>query len=114
MKVLLLPVSKQPFICLCNDKNNEYRVNDPDTNWIKSRLIDSKTGKDKHYDVVKLPNGYGKVPYVIRTFLGYKIAKKNYKVKYKNGFEVEVKKGTYNILLGAIVKTGNVESKELF
>jgi len=113
MKVLLLPVDADPFECLCNDKRNEYRVNGV-SDWIKCRLIDYKTGKDKHYDVVKFPNGYGKVRYVVRTFLGYKIAKKNYTVTYKNGFKVEVKKGTYNILLGSITKIYSPKELELF
>lgn len=115
MKVLLLPVSAEPWELMENcTKSNEYRVNNPKTDWIKNRLIDSKTGKDREYDVVLMPNGYGKVRYFARTYLGYTIAKKNYTVVYPNGFKVHIKKGTYNIKLGAITKRGNIFSKELF
>lgn len=114
MKVLLLRLSYEPWELMeCCKKNNEYRVNNPDTNWIKNRLIDSKTGKDREYDAVLMPNGYGKARYFARTFLGYKIAKKNYTVTYGK-FKVFVKKGTYNIKLGAVIKRGNIHSLEMF
>jgi hypothetical protein len=114
MKVLLLRLSAEPWELMENcTKNNEYRFNNPKTDWIKRRLIYSKTGKDKQYDAVLMPNGYGKVRYFARTFLGYKIAQKNYTVTYGD-FKVHVKKGMYNIKLGAVIKRGNINSKELF
>jgi hypothetical protein len=115
MKVLLLILSAEPWELMENcRKSNEYRFNNPKTNWIKNRLIDSKSGKDIKYNAVLMPNGYGKVRYFARTFLGYKIAKRNYTVTYSNGFKVHVKKGTYNIKLGSVIKRGNINSKELF
>jgi ASC-1-like (ASCH) protein len=113
MKALHLTLSNEPFkIMEAGLKNREYRINNP--NWIKSRLIDSKTGKLKRYDVVVFKNGYGKVPYFVCTYLGFEIAKKNYSVTYKKGFKVDVKKGMYRIKLGAIVRRGNIFSNELF
>ena len=95
-------------------KDREYRFNKK-SNWIKSRLIDSKTGLDKDYDFVLFTNGYGKFkPFFIAKYKGYEVSKMNYSVKYKNGFEVYVKVGTYRILFGSIVKHGNIYSKELF
>jgi len=95
-------------------KDREYRINKK-SNWIKSRLINSKTGLDKDYDFVLFVNGYGKFkPFFIAKYKGYEISKMNYSVKYKNGFEVHVKIGTYRILLGPIIKRGNIYSKELF
>ena len=38
------------------EKREEFRVT---SKWIESRLIDSKTGEDKVYDLVEFVNGYG-------------------------------------------------------
>ena len=113
MKVLHLTLSQDPFnTMVVGYKDREYRKA---SKWIKSRLIDSKTGKRKKYDVVKFTNGYGRdKPYFIAPFLGFEIAKKNYKVIYPNGFSVNVRKGEYRIKLGAVIRSGNINSKELF
>lgn len=115
MKALHLTLAKEPFETMLSGlKDREYRYNNPNTNWIKGRLIDKKTGNRKKYDVIVFKNGYGKVPYFVCSYLGFKIAKKNYTVKYDNGFSVFVKKGTYNIKLGSIIRKGNIFSNELF
>ena len=115
MNVLHLTLNKDPFDTMISGlKDREYRTNTY-TNWIKSRIIDGKTGKAKHFDVVKFINGFGADKrYFICRYKGFEIAKKNYTVKYSNGFEVKVKKGDYRLLLGAIIKKGNIYSKELF
>lgn len=93
-------------------KDREYRK---PTQWIKSRLIDSKTGSNKKYNYVKFQNGYEKTkPYFVCKYLGYEISKKSYTVKYSNDFEVKVKKGDYRILLGPVIKTFNIETINLF
>lgn len=115
MKALYLTLEKEAFETMFQElKKNEYRFNNPNTNWIKSRLIDKKTGKKKNYDVVVFKNGYGSKPYFICSYLGFKIAKKNYTVKYENGFKVDVTRGMYNIKIGAMLRFGNVFSNELF
>ncbi len=115
MKILHLTLTKEPFETMEQMlKDREYRIN-LSTNWIKSRLIDSKTGKDKPITHVKFTHGYGSdKPYFICRYHGYEIAKKNYTVKYSNGFSVDVKKGMYRILLGSITRKGNIYSQELF
>lgn len=113
MKVLHLTLTAWPFETMqLGYKDREYRK---PIKWIRSRLIDSKTGKDKPYDVVLFRNGYEKTkPYFVAKFLGYEIAQRNYTVEYRNGFKVHVRKGDYRIKLGAIVNRGNIYSKEMF
>ena len=113
MKTLHLTLNKPPFDTMETGlKDSEYRK---PSKWIKSRLIDSKTGKDKDIDFVRLTNGYGAdKPYYICRYLGYEIAKRTYAVNYSNGFSIRVFKGQYRILLGKPLKIGNIDSKELF
>lgn len=113
MKILYLTLTKEPFETMETGlKDKEYR--EPSA-WIRSRLIDKKTGNPKHYDVVLFRNGYEmNKPYFAATYLGFENAQKNYSVKYTNGFKVDVKKGYFRIKLGAIIKRGNILDKELF
>lgn len=113
MKILRLTLKQQPFEAFLKGfKRNEYRK---PSKWIKSRLIDTKTGKPKHYDVVLLTHGYGNdKPYISFTYYGFQVAKKNYKVKYANGLVVTVQKGMYNIKVGNLYKKGNINQKSLF
>jgi len=115
MKALLLTLQSWPFQTMhLGYKDREYRK-DSSSNWIRSRLIDSKTDEPKHYDVVKFVNGYGKdKPYFVAAYKGFEMAKKNYMVEYKTGLKVNVKKGDFRILLGPIIRKGNVYSNELF
>jgi hypothetical protein len=95
-------------------KDREYRVNRK-SKWMKSRLINSKTGIDKPYDFVLFKKGYGKFkPYFLVKYRGYEVSKMNYSVEYKTGLKVDVKRGMYRILLGPVIKQGNINSKELF
>ena len=51
------------------EKREEFRVK---SKWIESRLIDSKTGKDKFYDLVEFVNGYGRNrPRFTVSYVGY-------------------------------------------
>lgn len=112
MKILHLTLKKTPFeIMVTGEKTHEYRQ---PTKWIKSRLLNIN-GTPKEYDVVKFTNGYERdKPYFAATYLGFEIAQKNYFVKYSNGLIVRVLKGDFRIKLGAIVRIGNVDSKEMF
>lgn len=115
IKILRLTLSKQPFNTMSKGfKDREYRENKK-SNWIKSRLINSKTGLNKRYDFVLFVHGYGKEkPYFLTKYKGFEVSKMNYSVEYKTGLKVEVKKGMYRILLGPVVAKGNITSKELF
>ena len=112
-RILYLTVHNLPFKTMrIGLKDREYR--EP-SKWIKSRLIDSKTGKEKEYDFICFRSGYHKkAPYFICVYKGFEVSKKNYSVNYKTEFKVDVKKGHYRILLGSIVNLGNTEMKELF
>lgn len=113
MKILRLTLKSKPFEAMqLGYKDKEYRK---PVQWIRSRLIDSKTGEQKKYDVVLFRNGYeNNKPYFVATYLGFEIAKKNYSVKYKTGLKVNVMKGDFRIKLGSVVKRGNINSIELF
>lgn len=113
MKALRLTLTAWPFETMqLGYKDREYRKN---IQWVRSRLIDTKTGKPKEYDVVIFRNGYNKKdPYFVAKYLGFEVAQKNYTVEYKTGLKVHVRKGDYRIKLGAIIKRGNIHSKELF
>jgi basic membrane lipoprotein Med (substrate-binding protein (PBP1-ABC) superfamily) len=113
MKILRLTLRQKPFEAfLLGIKKNEYRI---PSKWILSRLIDSKTGKPKEYDIVLFTHGYGNdKPFIAVTYYGFSIAKKNYKVKYSNGLIVNVKKGNANIKTGSTYKKGNINEKQLF
>lgn len=115
MKVLRLTLQAWPFETMqLGYKDREYREPKP-SKWIESRLIDSKTGEPKHYDVVLFTHGYGSdKAYFAATYLGFEISKRNYTVEYKTGLKVKVKKGDFRIKLGAVIKRGNIHSKELF
>lgn len=115
MKVLILNLKKEPFYTMLNGlKDKEYRV-DTSSRWMRSRLIDRKTGKPKEYDFVKIIYAYGKQqPYFIARYKGFEIAKKNYNVKYNNGFAVRVNRGNFRIKLGSVLRTGNIHQKEMF
>jgi len=113
MKILYLTLTKEPFEAMqLGLKDREYR--EP-SKWIRSRLIDSKTKQPKHFDVVLFRNGYeNDKPYFAAKYLGFEYSQMNYSVTYANGFTVNVKKGYFRIKLGAIIKKGNIDSKELF
>lgn len=108
MKILYLTLTRLPFeTMITGEKDREYRTNTP-SDWIKSRLIEKKTGKEKPITHVKFTFGYGNnQPYFICRFSGFEIAKKNYTVKYSTGLVVNVKKGDYRILLGKIIEKNN-------
>ena len=97
---------------ITGEKNREYRVS---SHWIKSRLIDSKTGKDKPITHVKFTFGYGKdQPYFICRYHGYERSKKNYKVFYSTGLTVNVRKGMFRIIIGTIIEKSNTNQSKLF
>jgi hypothetical protein len=113
MRILHLTLNKLPFDTFeAGLKDREYRK---PSKWIKSRLIDSKTGKNKNYDLVLLKNGYSKKSrYLVFKFIGFEKSKINYRVDYKTGLSVQVRKGDYRILLGNITTKGNIDSLDLF
>ena len=114
-RILRLTLNKPAFKTMyLGLKDREYSLNKK-TNWMKNRLINSKTGIDKPYDYVLFKNGYGKFkPYFLTKYRGYEVSKMNYSVEYKTGLTVNVKRGMYRILLGPVIKQGNINSKELF
>lgn len=114
MKILRLTLQELPFKTTEQLlKHIEYRIA---SKWLMSRLIDSKTGKPKHYDIVLFTHGYGNdKPFISFTFYGFEISKRNYKVSYKKtGLNVKVKKGMIRIKFGSLYKKGNITQKQLF
>ena len=81
------------------EKKKEFRDPAP---YIKGRLVDSKTGKDKEYDLVEFTNGYGRdKPKFTVPFKGYKLVKEGVHETYSNGLEVDtLGQATYVISLG--------------
>ena len=81
------------------ENREEFRVK---SKWIESRLIDSKTGKDKFYDLVEFVNGYGRNrPRFTVSYVGYELKKSGVHKSYCNGLEVDTRgQPTYVIELG--------------
>ena len=106
MQVLKLSLKKAPFdVMVTGEKKVEFREQSA---YIKSRFVDSKTGKDKEYDFVEFTNGYGyDKPRFTVTFKGYKLVKEGVHKTYSNGLEVDTRgQATYVISLGDdIVRT---------
>ena len=90
------------------EKKEEFRR---PSDFIKSRLVDSKTGADKRYETVKFVHGYGNDrPYFTAEFKGYKLAANGVHERYSNGLEVGWRgKPTYVVYLGDIIERGNLE-----
>ena len=65
---------RAPFeVMVTGEKKMEFR--DPSA-YITSRLVNSKTGKDKEYDLVEFTNGYGSTrPRFTVPFMGYELKK---------------------------------------
>ena len=85
------------------EKREEFRVT---SKWIESRLIDSKTGEDKVYDLVEFVNGYGRNrPRSMVSYVGYELKKSGVHKSYSNGLEVDTRgRPTYVIQLGDDVR----------
>ena len=95
-----MTLKAEPFeVMVSGEKKEEFREV---TRWIESRLIDSATGEDKHYDRVKFVNGYGKdKPSFTVSYKGYKLKPNGVHKKYSNGLDVDTRgKPTYVIFLG--------------
>ena len=107
VQVLTLSLKAEPFeVMRTGEKKFEYREK---SKWIESRLIDSKTGKDKEYDYVKFVNGYGATrPHFTTSFKGYKFEKDGVlSERYSNGLEVDTRgQPTYVIILGDVIREG--------
>jgi hypothetical protein len=103
LQILKLSLNKEPFeVMITGEKKVEYRGK---SNWMTSRLVDSKTNEDKVYDLVQFTNGYGKdKPYFTAVYKGYELAKEGVHKKFPNGLVVNTKgTPTYCIQLGRIV-----------
>jgi hypothetical protein len=86
------------------EKKVEYRDIKP---WMNSRLFD-KDGNPRAYDFVKFTLAYGSdKPFFVCRFKGIKKVTK-VRIKYSTGFEVKFDNERWGILLGEIVKTGNL------
>ena len=98
----------EPFeVMVTGEKKEEFRR---PSDFIKSRLVDSKTGVDKQLKTVKFVQGYSnKRPYFTAQFKGYKFAANGVHKRYSNKLEVDWRgKPTYIIYLGDIIERGNL------
>ena len=94
-------MNKAPFeVMVAGEKQVEFR--DMKSASIKGRLVDSKTGKDREYDLVQFTNGYGSTrPRFTVPFKGYELKEEGVHEIYSNGLEVDTRgKATYVIFLG--------------
>ena len=89
-----------PFeVMVTGEKKEEYREK---SQWMTSRLVDTKTGKAKHFDRVKFVNGYGAdKPSFTVSFKGYRLEENGVHAQFSNGLTVDLRgKPTYVISLG--------------
>ena len=102
MKTLHLTLKADPFnVMVTGEKAEEFR--EP-TAWIESRIV------GKQYDQIKFVNGYGNdKPYFICENWGWLKVREDMTRRYTNGLSLEIKKGSYVILLGDILETGNLK-----
>lgn len=107
IKVLYLTLKKQAFeVMVTGEKVYEYRKN---SEWIKNRLIDYKTGKEKQYDVIKFVNGYGNHrPYFVAEYKGF-LKGWTDTVTFSNGLKVNIEPTDFIIRLGKIGMRKNLE-----
>ncbi len=107
-KVLKLTLTKVWFdLMLAGIKIDEYRA---PTDWIKNRLIDSKTSEKKEYTHVKFTNGYGdKMPFFIAEYKGFSISESNTLISFNGEAQLFYYAGDYIIHLGEITETGNLK-----
>jgi len=98
MKTLYLTVKKGWLdLYIQGEKTVEYRAKSA---WITSRLIDGKTGKPKHYDIVEFRDGYNANSRKIQMkYNGFYVAYSPATFTYSNNLWFEVKKGDYVIKL---------------
>ena len=101
-KILHLTLSKAPFeVMETGEKVLEYRE---DKEWIRSRLIDKKTGKEKEFDLIKFSNGYSSnSPRFYCKYEGFFNSSISCEIEYSNGFKHEVEAGMVVIACGKIV-----------
>ena len=101
-------LNPEPFeVMVTGEKKEEFRR---PSDFIKSRLVDSKTGVDKQLKTVKFVQGYSNErPFFTAQFKGYKLEANGVHRLYSNGFEVDWRgKPTYIIYLGDIIERGNL------
>jgi len=104
MKTLFLTLHKEAFeVMVTGEKNEEFRV---DSEWVRSRLV------GKLYDRIKFVNGYGKdKPFFICENWGWLKVQEDMTRRYSNGLSLEIKKGSFVILLGDILEKGNLKEQ---
>ena len=105
-KTLHLSLKKLPFdVMVTGEKDREFR--EP-SQWIKSRLF-NKNGTRKDYHFVKFTHGYGAdKPYFIAEFKELRKTLIYCCFSYSNGLVVDVDGGSFVIVIGKIVESGNI------
>jgi hypothetical protein len=100
LRILYLTLKKPQFqVTFSGEKKSEFRR---PSKWIESRLV------NKEYDQIKFTNGYGSdKPFFICECLGWSFAKPNSHT-YSNGLVVNVSEGYFEIKLGEIISSGNI------
>ena len=110
-KTLHLTLHQKAFeVMVTGEKTKEFRKF---SQWIKSRLIDSKTGKPKEYDVVRFAKGYGNdKPYFIAEYKHFIQYESDISIckQYSNGLNiVMMEKNDFEIDLGDVIEKGNLQ-----
>jgi len=107
MKVLHLTLKKEPFeVMITGEKSFEIREK---SEWMECRLF-NKDGSEKHYDVIKFTNGYGKNrPYFIAEYKGFETVYCVQRV-FSNGFRMELDGEFWCIKLGQVLSGGNLKT----
>ena len=92
-------MKQSPFeVMVTGEKRVEFREKKA---WISSRLVDSKSGIDREYDIVEFTNGYGEQrPRFTVSYKGYALKEKGVHATYSNGLKVDENSPTYVIFLG--------------
>lgn len=103
--ILHLTLNRPPFdVMKTGEKVIEVRR---PCKWIKSRLINSKTGKPRKYDFICFKNGYNTDSEFFYTeFVTFGVATIEHRFDFSNKLIVNVNEGDYLIYLG---KTKTVE-----
>ena len=113
-RVLKLTLNLKPFeVMVTGEKREEFRE---DTQFIRSRLVDSKTGERKRYDYVEFKNGYGNspsMPQFMTKFEGYEVRSGAFaEGPYSNGLTVDCAGPlTFVLSLGEVVSVSACEEK---
>ena len=109
-KILFFNLKTEPFkVMVTGEKNEEYRKIGK---WMNSRVY-NKDGSERKYDFVKFVLGMGSdKPFFVCRFEGVKKVDRFNKT-YSSGHQVTFENEQYAVMLGEVLKKGNLEHSYL-